>query len=137
MTLDESEPVKQFAMRLPILPKGQGRPRFDPRSGRAYTPPTTRAYADVIKSAALLQWGDEPALEGPVTISVVAQFAIPKTAKGRKHHVQKPDASNILKAVEDALNGIVFKDDSQIVSARVRKEWALEHSLHITVWSVE
>lgn len=132
-----TDPVRQFALRLPILPKGQGRPRFDPRSGRAYTPPTTRAYTDVIAAAAKAHWGDEPALEGPLMISVVAQFAIPKTAKGRRHHTQKPDASNILKAAEDALSGIVFRDDAQITSARVRKEWATEHALHITVWSHE
>lgn len=36
----------------------------------------------------------------------------------------KPDWDNIGKAVCDALNGIAYKDDSQVVSANVYKVWA-------------
>lgn len=34
---------------------------------------------------------------------------------------KKPDCSNIVKGIEDALNGMIWKDDAQIVTLIVRK----------------
>ncbi len=38
-------------------------------------------------------------------------------------HTQKPDLSNLIKLVEDALIGIVFVDDAQVVTLDVHKNW--------------
>jgi Holliday junction resolvase RusA-like endonuclease len=76
--------------------------------------------------------GGEP-LEGPLHLDLIAYMPTQKSwpkkkiqaaLSGSLLHTNKPDASNILKLVEDAANGILFKDDSQIVSAIVTKEYS-------------
>lgn len=39
----------------------------------------------------------------------------------RERDTTKPDIDNVLKAVLDALNGVAYKDDSQVVEVRVVK----------------
>lgn len=40
-----------------------------------------------------------------------------------RHHTVKPDRDNIEKSTQDALNGILWKDDAQIVDGRVSKRY--------------
>ncbi len=52
-----------------------------------------------------------------VPISVNLQFTLPRPKSLPKkiiHHTKKPDIDNLIKAVLDAMNGIIYKDDSQI-----------------------
>jgi Holliday junction resolvase RusA-like endonuclease len=85
--------------------------------------------------------GIEP-LEGPLHVDLVAHMPIQKSWVKKKIqaalsgcllHTSKPDASNILKLVEDAANGILFKDDSQIVSAIVTKEYSERPHYFLTI----
>jgi len=43
---------------------------------------------------------------------------------GEEKHTKKPDLDNVAKAVIDGMNGIIFKDDSQITSLHVTKVYA-------------
>ena len=43
---------------------------------------------------------------------------------GQERPTKKPDGDNVLKAIADALNEIVYIDDAQIVDATVRKFYA-------------
>lgn len=45
-------------------------------------------------------------------------------AKGGEEMTSRPDIDNLYKAVTDALNGIVYRDDSQITRAIMRKQYA-------------
>lgn len=57
---------------------------------------------------------------GPIILSLISHRHVPQSWPKRRHGEQdtaKPDASNILKLVEDALNGVAYHDDSQIVAA--------------------
>ena len=47
--------------------------------------------------------------------------------------VTKPDTDNILKIVKDALNGVLWKDDAQVVSDKVEKFYSQELRLVISV----
>ena len=76
-------------------------------------------------------------------IEARAVFIIPKSwpkAKkqaamiGEIQHTGKPDADNVLKTVGDALNGIVWKDDSQIVSASINKRYGVQPALVLTAY---
>lgn len=52
---------------------------------------------------------------------------------GKMQPTIKPDIDNIVKSCFDALNGIAYPDDSQIVSIFAYKEYALEPSVEITL----
>lgn len=71
-----------------------------------------------------------PVLEGPVFLDIVFVFTRPKyhyRANGAlkpsapKWHTKKPDTDKLVRAIGDALTGIVWKDDSQIARIMVSK----------------
>lgn len=74
----------------------------------------------------------------PVEASFVFYFQRPPSVpKKRTEHVVKPDLSKLVRAAEDSLTGIVFHDDSQIVSyGNTRKEYGLPERAEITVRAV-
>jgi Holliday junction resolvase RusA-like endonuclease len=81
-------------------------------------------------------------------VRVALWFMMPRPASHRKKngalrssapakHVQRPDVDNLAKAVMDALSGIAFKDDAQVVELIVGKQWAEEaHGCIVTVEEV-
>lgn len=124
-------------------PQGKGRPRFSARGGfaRAYTPAKTRSYEDRLRMAAEVEMDCARLLEGPLFVWIEAVFVIPKSWSKKKQALAmsndllptgKPDVDNILKIV-DALNGVVWKDDSQIVSAQIAKFYGTDPGLTIDV----
>jgi Holliday junction resolvase RusA-like endonuclease len=52
---------------------------------------------------------------------------------GLEKPIKKPDASNVLKSVEDAMNGVVYKDDSQIVNIHVSKVYSSVSGVDVCV----
>lgn len=112
-------------------PQGKGRPRFARATGHAFTPAATRKYESALRLAAQDAMNDEPPLEGPLTAVVVAIFPVPASWSNKKRqaalagHVWPttiPDADNLLKVL-DACNEIVWRDDKQIVDARIVKRY--------------
>lgn len=125
---------------VPGTPQGKGRARFG--NGRTYTPAKTVAYEGLIALAGEQVMGAIDKFEGPVFLTVTATFDIPKSrakkigtamAGGIAWHTAKPDQDNILKAVGDGLNGIVWKDDSQIAFAKCMKMYGEKPGLDILV----
>lgn len=114
-------------------PVAQGRPRFS-RQGefvKAYDPAKSRDYKSYVRLIAAQNAPDSP-VEGAIEFSLRIYRAIPKgmpkykreAAKaGTLRPVTKPDVSNVLKGVEDALKGVWYKDDSQIVGFGVLGKW--------------
>ena len=79
----------------------------------------------------MAQWSGAP-LPPPLRLDVTFLFERPKrlltkkAPKGRVAHVVKPDLSNLIKAVEDALNGLPYHDDAQIADIVARKRYCSE-----------
>jgi len=126
---------------------GKGRPRFTNRNGyvTAYTPKKTLDYEKKVREAYLeeyqpLRWVDKEPLE----MIVNAYFEIPKSASKKarenmllnEYPTKKPDFDNILKSIADALNGMAYEDDCQIVSATVNKIWSESAKAEITIRKV-
>ena len=74
-------------------------------------------------------------LTGPVAVSLTCYFGRRKshvTPKGRlrksapRHKTSVPDWDNVSKSICDALNGIAWVDDAQIVDGRTVKKYASE-----------
>lgn len=124
--------MKTFSATLFVKPVAKGRPRFSRRSGRTYTPEVTASAEAEIKW--LLRKESPPCFEGAVHLELRAYFLRPKSApKARVHHTTRPDLGNVVKLVEDAANGILWRDDSQIVSASISKHYGEPERLEITV----
>ena len=109
--------------------------------GHAFTDKRTREYERAIRDGYL---GGK--FEGAIGISIEFGMPIPKSeSKKRKslmladiiHHTKKSDVDNMVKAVTDALNGIAYDDDSQIVYLYARKKYAAEPHVFCKICEVE
>ena len=113
---------------IPIDPIAASRPRVT-RNATFYS----KRYTD-FKAACndyLSLTHKMPILDGAVRLRVVFDMPIPKSwSKKRKneaegcYHTSKPDSDNLQKALLDAMNGIVFEDDSQVADIRAVKRYA-------------
>lgn len=119
------------------LPRGQGRPRATTVGGfpSVYKDPKSRKYEASVSKVAMDAMSGRDPFEGPLSVSLRFRMPIPASATKRVKSsmaagdippTTKPDLSNLLKAIEDGMNKIVFVDDAQIVRAFVTKIYA-EH----------
>ena len=116
---------------VPGEPKGKGRPRMT-RSGHTYTPKDTEVYENLVRHSFLGRYDDFTPIEGSLTVYINAVYSIPKSASKKKRQqmlnreirpTKKPDVDNITKAILDSLNQITYRDDSQVTSLIVTKEY--------------
>jgi Holliday junction resolvase RusA-like endonuclease len=124
---------------VPGEPRGKGRPRFT-RKGFAYTDTATRDYETVIRCRAAEAMPCE-ALDTPISVRVDIYKGVAKSwSNARRSRALdgleipgKPDLDNVAKAVLDAMNGVVYADDAQVVRLLVTKQYSLEPRLVVTV----
>lgn len=126
-------------------PIGKRRPRFSTIHGyaQAIKPKEDVIYENLVKitfQAAKSEGYD--LYDKPIRMTIEAQFSVPKSFSKRKAVVAseggirpltKPDVDNIAKIICDALNGIAYKDDTQIVALTVSKKYAVEPKVIVTV----
>lgn len=119
---------------IPGKPKGKGRPRFG--NGHTYTPKDTKDYEDLVKWA-YASGRKEKWFDGPVIVRIDA-YLNPSKSNKEVWCTKKPDCDNIAKIICDALNGVAYKDDSQIVDIHIRKHYTdgLERVM-VEIYSVE
>lgn len=105
-------------------PVGKQRPRYDRRHSRMYTPNKTHNYEQAIALTFKSKYPHHKPYTGPVLLTVIAYMPIPKSypkykrvemAKERVLHTKTPDWDNIAKVVCDALNGLAWVDDRQVM----------------------
>lgn len=116
-------------LRFDIEPVAKQRPRVT--KTHTYTPKKTKQYEDTIKLMAKIQMGRRKPLGGALSVFVTFNLLKPKSVK-RSLPCVRCDLDNFLKAVLDSLNGIVWKDDGQIVSLVAHKIYAIKKP-HITM----
>lgn len=132
--------TNKLTFNIPGAPKAQARPRFSviksKKTGKshavAFDPKESKDHKNWIRFCAtdamkICGW---QYTEKALVVEIEAYFEIPKSKtnkfkqqalEGNILPVVKPDLDNIAKGVLDALNTVVFKDDSQIVELTVRK----------------
>ena len=125
-------------------PVGKGRPRFAKR-GRfvsTYTPTKTRDYESIIKDAAKQAMGNSAPLETPVTVAIYITVPIPASyskkrteacLSGSERPIKKPDIDNIAKCFLDAMNEIVYLDDTQVLTLHVTKVYGTVGMVEVMV----
>ena len=113
---------------VPGAPVGKGRPRAARRGAGVvmFTPEKTAGYEALAAATASNAMRAEagPLFTGPLEAVLEMRFPVPaswskakraRALAGVEWHTSKPDADNVAKAVLDACNGVVFRDDSQVV----------------------
>lgn len=107
---------------VPDAPMGKQRPRF--ANGHAYTPAKTKDAEALIRQAAWISYRKMP-YDGPVEFRLVVRIAKPKSRpKSQPWPTSRPDWDNYGKLVSDALNGVIWADDDQVIRAVVEKVYA-------------
>jgi len=127
-----------------VVPKG--RPKFARRGvGQApiaYTPAKTRKYESDLRLAAAVAMQGKQLIRGPVWMSITVTLPIRTSWTKKKQRaaaaqtlwpIKKPDLDNFWKAAADALNLVVFLDDSQIVTSIAVKRYGDRPGIRIEV----
>lgn len=123
-------------MRISITVPGKPIPKARPfvrKDGRVFTRKETALFEQAVRLHAMAAMKGRKILTGAVRLTVTAFFGIPKSwnqtqkakaMSGALRHTKKPDISNCQKSVEDAMNGIVYADDSQIIESIGKKVYS-------------
>lgn len=139
--------MRSVTFQVPGKPQGKARARTfrNPATGKSMsmTPENTVLYENLIKDRYLNQCRGMYLERGtPVTLRLVARFLPPKSTskkrkldmvEGRELPLKKPDMDNIVKVVADALNGVAYHDDTQIVYVSAKKAYSAIEGLDITI----
>ena len=123
-----------------IKPHPQQRARRS-KNGGMFDPKSNKIYAAAIRQAFRLANPNHVPFRGAVGMSIEFRFAIPKSKAKERNvndwHIQKPDKSNLVKAIEDALKGLAWVDDCQICDDWSVKVWDEESSVSVNIWEIE
>lgn len=127
---------------IPGSAQGKGRPRVF--NGRGVTPAKTRSQEGYIRALAAQAMTGRMPHEGPCSVSVAIVKAIPSgwpswkrdaAESGLIRPTGRPDPDNVAKLVCDALNGIVWGDDAQIVGLGVVRRWGSRDETYVGVFA--
>ena len=127
--------VANFEFEIPGKAVAQARPRFTSRGSyvRAYEPQKCSEYKQLVRRCAYEQCAitaENAAYAGPAAVTVIEFRAIPKSWSKKRHEaarngvilpLTKPDTDNVLKGIKDALTGVLWADDAQVVHDMVMK----------------
>jgi Holliday junction resolvase RusA-like endonuclease len=125
-------------------PQGKGRPRVG-RAGahvRMFTPQKTLAYEGLVAHCGAAAMAGQPLVDGAVELRLLIDVQIPASWSKKKQAqalageilpTTKPDVDNVIKAIGDGLNGVVWKDDVQITDVITRKRYAEKPQVRVMV----
>jgi Holliday junction resolvase RusA-like endonuclease len=128
-------------------PVGKGRPRATSRGGfvRMYTDAKTLGFEAAVADEASIAMRGLEVFETPMQLQLSAYYPIPKSWSKKKRQQAidgeiypnvKPDLDNVMKAVLDALNGVVYVDDSQVINLVATKRYSTDPRVEVYVHEV-
>ncbi|PWM78648.1 MAG: RusA family crossover junction endodeoxyribonuclease [Phascolarctobacterium sp.] len=131
--------MNKLKFTVPGEPCAQGRPRFTTRGGyaQAVDPAKSRnqkAFIRYIATDAAKRQGWNYT-DKALSVEITAVLSVPKSKpkkwkkaalEGGVRPTKKPDCDNIFKLITDAMSGVIYADDKQIVSCSVRKVYGEE-----------
>jgi len=120
---------------VPGQPVAKGRPKFA-RRGKfvtAYSPAKTVNYEGLVAHAAAFAMVGKDLIQGAVSVDLDIRLQIPESwsnkkkiaaANGEIAATKRSDIDNITKGIFDGMNGVVWRDDGQVVESTQRKRYA-------------
>lgn len=137
-----------LAFTVPGAPVGKGRPRVGKfgNHARLYTPAKTVGYEGLVAHQAFIAMQGAGLIEGAcevildIVCQVPASWSKRKQAEavgGRIHPTTKPDIDNVEKVIFDGMNGVVWKDDVQVVRVIKGKRYGDTPCVVVTVTAAE
>lgn len=129
---------------VPGEPQGKGRPRIGRvgQHARMFTPARTVAYEGLVALAAQEAMQGRDMITGPVLIELHILHGVPQSmSKKRKAMalagellpMKKPDTDNVLKAICDGCNGVVWKDDVQATDGVFRRRYSETSGVRVRI----
>jgi len=120
---------------IEIKPKPAPRPRVT-RHG-TYNAKDYTQYKEAIRLSWVAVNKGYPT-EKPIAMKLDFFFKTPKSwSKAKKEsvkwHISRPDGDNLAKSIKDALNGVAYRDDSQVCFLQVRKQYAQMEGVRIEI----
>lgn len=137
----------KYQLKFDIPPVQQIRPRSSVRMYRHHLginvrdPQKVKDFKALVAYIALTQFKRKP-LEGQLKVEIsffrTVQNSLSKKERAKRllgihRPVVKPDLSNYIKSMEDGLNGIVWKDDNQIVDLIAHKYYSEDPHIELSV----
>ena len=125
-------------------PIAKGRARVT-KKGYAYTPQKTQVAEQSFQYQSLKHRPDKP-LNGPIFIDLVFYRSIPRSFSKKKRTLAileaiipttRPDLDNLTKLVKDAMNGIFYIDDSQVVGMKCEKFYSETPRIEVKLLEVK
>jgi Holliday junction resolvase RusA-like endonuclease len=125
---------------IPIAPIPKGRPRLS-RFG-TYTPKKTKTFEEAVRVYAMQAMGSQEPLETALEAFLYFRVGVPQSyskkrteacLSGSERPSKKPDLDNLCKAVTDAFNGLIYKDDSQIVELHLTKVYDVKPGIDVLI----
>ena len=131
-------------VRIYGLPVAQGRPRarmFHDRSGTArvamYDPATSRDWKRTVQQQVIDRRPPAPLAEVPLAMDLTFHLPRPQSLPKRiTEHTKRPDLDNLVKAIKDALRGVIYHDDAQIVRLMAGKVYSDSPGVEISITHV-
>lgn len=110
------------------------RPRFNGKSKHVFEDAKVKAYKDKVITA-YMESGKHKMFpkDVPLRCEIYFWLAVPSSLSLKKkldmvcdgRPTKRPDNDNLYKGITDALNGIAYYDDSQIVDTHIHKLWTI------------
>ena len=103
--------------------------RAGKRGGIQFTPARQRNFMAAVRTICADAMGGRAPLDCAIELKVIAKYIAPASWSQKRRDatawkVSKPDLSNTVKIVEDALNTVAWRDDAQIASLHVWKRYS-------------
>lgn len=132
---------------VPGQPQGKGRPKIIKIGGfsRMATPQKTVAYEGLVAMAAMQALHGRPQFEGPVDVTLQIRFPVPASWSQKKQRMAlageirpttKPDVDNVVKAIFDGCNGVLWRDDVQVCDLRLSKRYSADPGVTVEAFEV-
>ncbi len=118
------------------VPQGSSKAFYVKSLGRAVITSDNKRlkpWRQQVTESAMALHGEAIPDDRPVEVVLDFYFARPKSAKKRIGMTVKPDIDKLIRAILDGIMGVLFRDDSQVVSVLARKHYAEQERVEIQV----